>query len=129
MGNADDSTPAYWFVFRPLAAAMLVLTLASSASAECAWVLWQQSIEVALPDPKPQERQVIAFSGHESKKECDDATEQQIVAGVEIGGQRLPTGVMITMLGSSGSRDSHLIVTYRCLPDTVDPRVPKPGAR
>ena len=74
-----------------LGAFLVLIAFAGSASAECAWVLWQQSIEVALPDPKPQARRVIVLSAHESRKECEEATEKQIVAGVEAGGKRLST--------------------------------------
>jgi len=105
-----------------LAAVLALLTLASSAWAECAWVLWQQSLEAGLSDPKPQLRGVIVLSAHESRKGCDDAMEKEIETGVKIGGRRLPTGVMVVKPSDTGARDRSLIVTFRCLPDTIDPR-------
>jgi hypothetical protein len=37
----------------PLAALLAVLTLASSAWAACAWVLWDESVFINVPDQPP----------------------------------------------------------------------------
>ena len=79
-----------------------LLTLATSAHAECAWVLWTLS---ALPDEK-LEKEWYPHSGYTDLPSCLATMAQQAqVTGV-------PPGTRI----------------YRkCLPDTIDPRGPKKG--
>ncbi len=79
-----------------LVALACLFTLAISASAECAWVLWGQTVDpwnasVALP-----------LGAWTSRDECD---QERIKRGQEPPELRM--------------------AVYVCLPDTVDPRGPK----
>src|SRR5262249_25223218 len=92
-----------------LAVLLAVLTLASSASAECAWVLWKQTVNMVVALAPPAQRDLSQLliwetqSTFETKQVCDDALE----------GER-------RRLKESGA-DPKLV----CLPDTVDPRGPR----
>jgi len=95
----------------PLLAALLaVLTLASSAWADCAWVAWQFAPSSAN-DREPWI--VVGAFSRESGGEaaCDkfanDANDQQ---------KKKEQGKLLT-------------IGYTCLPDTVDPRAPKASGR
>ena len=83
---------------RIVIAVVCLLVLATSASAECAWVLWVRDVSTLGPSAfEPQE-------SYTSKKECERdrsrATENAKKAG--------------------RTREF-----YHCFPDTIDPRGPK----
>jgi hypothetical protein len=82
---------------RVLVALLLLLSLSTSASAECAWVLWENRLvdgnKVHASDWSPRQ-------GFEKAEHCINAWKA------------LPPG-------------THQEFLYRCLPDTVDPRGPK----
>ena len=81
-----------------------VLALTPSASAECAWVLWN----VALLSTRDSFEPVEAYT---SKAECEDAKERfdarAKAQGLQIVTEKTVKGMF-----------------YRCLPETVDPRAP-----
>src|SRR3989449_1981904 len=90
-----------------------LLTSAATAHAECAWVLWFN----------PEANVHMVESAHSSVTECD-------VALVDMRAVLKDDGY--TVYGGSSSSDHILLgekglerLTYRCLPDTVDPRGPK----
>ena len=96
-----------------LLVALFLLTVAATAYAECAWVLWFN----------PEANVHMIESAHRSMMECD-------VALVDMHAVLKHDGY--TVYGGSSSSDHVLLgekglerLTYRCLPDTVDPRGPK----
>ena len=89
----------------PLVAALLVLGLATSASAECAWVLWLETVAL--------EGTTWDYTdAYTTKDECS-----KVAHGYNQG----------TSPESRRARDRKTItsVGYRCVPDIVDPRGPK----
>jgi hypothetical protein len=98
--------------------AVLLLVFASSASAECAWVLWSQTLSVnkgmtwALQRAYAESNQCSAVA--QSMAEEFAKTEKGTVT-------QLPTGPEVVVIGGT--------VRYTCLPDTVDPRGPKGSGR
>ena len=122
--------------------AALLAATASSASAECAWVLWSQEVAtepgLAAEDKKAW-RPIATF---ESKPACfsDASAKAEELAGIlrafdgtdkerktEV--QRLGLGgdhLAVKSTFNGGLFDGARMWTfYRCLPDTVDPREPK----
>ena len=100
-----------------LVVAFSLLTSTATADAECAWVLWFN----------PEANVNMVESAHSSVTECD-------VALADMRAVLRRDGYKV--YGGSASSDHVLLgergvehITYRCLPDTVDPRGPKGGAR
>ena len=86
----------------------------ASASAECAWVLWQRAIRV---EPQPEPLGTTPISAPASKDECEQAGRHEVQPAVAQGNRSSSDGL--------GVRITDMIAEYRCLPDTVDSRGPK----
>src|SRR5262249_940325 len=105
-------------IARIIAALTLMLGIASSASAECAWVLWSQTTVVnksmtwAVQRAYAESNQcnVVAQSMAEEFAKTEKGTVTQLRIGPEV-----------VVIGGT--------VRYACLPDTVDPRGPKGSTR
>jgi hypothetical protein len=105
----------------------LAITLApvlsgSDAEAECAWVLWSDELMLAHDVQKTW----LPQGAWSDETMCQRAKENSIrrmarhpvISGGKV--ERRADGVLIVL--PDGARQS---VTYRCLPDTIDPRGPK----
>ena len=127
--------------------AFSLLACATTASAECAWVLWTET-EAISPDQLSDNWKSVSFDRnvHATRKACD----VELVQWIELQAQvARDTGIQVVRRGdgqdSSDYKDHYLIVDpllrrvtevfrdkrsvivkeYNCLPDTVDPRGPK----
>ena len=109
--------------------AFSLLTSAATASAECAWVLWEHSYEVWIDSNKENHRRdgywkkVTATA---AKSDCDDRTVREARAEYyALTGK----GVGATLAGvgfdQRNTRYKHGYRRFECWPDTVDPRGPK----
>jgi hypothetical protein len=97
----------------PMVVSLLcLLSLATSASAECAWVVWSYTVT-------PTVSLYSLESAHTSKVECESNA-------IGFGPVLKDDGYKVTaskeeVLGRKGDEQRR----YFCLPDTVDPRGPK----
>jgi hypothetical protein len=87
-----------------LVALLAVLALASSAWADCAWLMWQQRVAVDaqgnVKQPwQPLRNQYDVMSAFQDQRACERA------------------------IAAAGLKAKDVLI---CLPDTVDPRRPKP---
>jgi hypothetical protein len=102
-----------------LAAVSLTL-LAGSASAECAWVLWSETVTIgSLPQPPTE---WVALKAEEAKAGCESGIPSHVAAAYN--GYRERFGAAQRSDTSVATKTPWGVVSvyYRCLPDTIDPR-------
>jgi hypothetical protein len=108
-----------------------LLTLATSAHAECAWLLWRQEEATASISPQPRWTTPLAYPDR-------GACVAVIAANVTAWEQgRSPdqevrpagNGTAAEFITWGPGRRGFLAQRLHCLPDTVDPRGPKGAGR
>ena len=108
-----------------IAAVMLVLLSAAPATAECAWVLWQNYI--LLSKSVPEDSWKIFHAGA-AEKACIDAMidlKQKRTAFVKEQNPGAKIEIFTNEVSVRHASGTVMMFRFRCLPDTVAPRGPK----
>ncbi len=120
-------------IVRTLVIALLVVAAPLQASAGCSWALWQHiSFLFRQPGPAPKEHWAIgeiSDSRAECEKKMDAMVKDDAKADPAWSRSVERNHGLVTVRGAHRERGNEIITSYRCLPDTIDPRGPKGGVR
>src|SRR5437667_7781896 len=111
-----------------LLASLCLLASAATATAECAWVLWES--DLLLRGEELSNKLWSILESTATLPECKERTVKRVENRVQ---RAKKEGVVYTVDGTtitlSDDRPTFIkLVSYICIPDTVDPRGPK-GAK
>lgn len=113
-----------------LVVVLLLFASVGTASGECAWVLWSQETFVYGSGGNTDPWRLLEATP--TQPACKDLLTRTIqrVATPKTGVRIDVTDSVVTKTISDAHGNSALFVNrYLCLPDTIDPRGPKGGAR
>jgi len=111
------------------ASAIVMLSLlasAATASAECAWVLWNQTTSGWTRDPS-----LTPSAATKTQRECEIALQRTVATLASQSRNRTfnaETGFVATWAGTPprpSGEEPMFVHSFSCLPDTIDPRGPK----
>ena len=105
-----------------LVTTLTLLTLASTVSAECAWVMWTH-IETQSDS---NQRDEWVLTGVPNAADCYASLKATMK--MQVADKLMSSDEATRMVGNAvvrGSRGTVTTYTYSCLPDTIDPRGPK----
>src|SRR5690348_13967872 len=94
---------------------LVLVTSASTVSAECAWVLWTQTTRQELPS-------TWSANGYPNHQACQ-ARIDDVIKQANDSTSSFALGPNVFLKDKEGK--VFMSFTYTCLPDTVDPRGPK----
>jgi hypothetical protein len=115
-----------------VAALLSVLTSASAAAAACAWVLWEELLSVGSEGAPTREWGIVATA--QAPEDCGRTATAAVNDRAARWNKPGPRGSTLSVK----SEGNQVTVTggpvalnyrYLCLPETIDPRGPKGGAR
>jgi hypothetical protein len=108
---------------------MLVLLSVGTASAECAWVLWQKRVEFAPRKSLEWTADIRGDGVYATRKACDQAREFQHEVSLTVHNQNKSYQAYRSSFGVTvkpkGSDKMLFAVGWDCFPDTIDPRAAK----
>jgi hypothetical protein len=110
---------------RALLVVVLLLASVGTASAECAWVLWEQVSSVSSVGERGSfetEYRIVEARGTEGA--CRALVSQAAKGRAAQWGDRATLSNENSSVSVAGEKTA-VSWDYRCLPDTVDPRGPK----
>ncbi len=114
---------------RLMLAVVLVIGSASVAAAECAWVLWSYVTLRSINIPLTATSGWTAENGHPTHGECTTERDRQFrhhAAGVRVDPGTKDFTQNPSNAGLAFTRQGQRqTFTYKCLPDTIDPREKK----
>ena len=114
--------------------AFYLLTSAATASAECAWVLWEQTTTWKASPKNVEETQWAPVTAASAQPSCESSKANRVrETARKISSARRPKdtimpidddSVMWSWEEADGTKGAQFF-RFLCLPDTVDPREPK----